>query len=248
MSSEFPETRWSLVLRLRSPDEDEAATACAEICRNYWVPLYQFLRFQGDSREQAEDVVQGFFAKLLEKGWLKSVEPLVVTDDAGNSSNRGRLRSYLLSCLRAYRAKVYRHDHAMKRGGKHEQVFGDFSEAESGVISLTDSGLRPDELYDRAWALAVIKRATDRLKLRYEKKGRGDDYTRLEPFLNGDAPGALADLARRDGEDEGKLRSDLHRLRKRLRECIHEEVNLTLDPASGISCEEELANLQRALL
>lgn len=247
MSGEFPETRWSLILRLRSHDEVEAGEACAEICRNYWVPLYQFLRLQGDTREQAEDVVQGFFAKVLEKGWLRSVEPLIAGEEGEVAPHRGRLRSYLLACLRAYRAKLHRHDHAQKRGGGHDRVFADFSDAESGYHALADTGLQPDELFDRAWALALIQRASKRLRDRYEKKGRLDDYLRLEPFLYRDPPSALAELAREIGQDEGKIRSDLHRLRKRLRECVHEEVGKTLDTAAGISCEEEVASLMKAL-
>lgn len=247
MPDEFPETRWSLVLRLRSPDEDEAAAACAEICRNYWVPLYQLLRLQGDSREQAEDVVQGFFLKVLEKGWLRSVEPLVAEAGEAAAPNRGRLRSYLLACLRAYRAKQYRHEQAAKRGGGLDRVFGDFSEAESGLASIAGAELGPDEQFDRAWAVTLISRASQRLRDRYVKKGRGDLYDALEPLLGGDQRGSIQSLSRTLNIDENTLRSDLHRLRKRLREFICAEVSETLDPGSGITAEEELSALMRAL-
>lgn len=247
MPDEFPETRWSLVLRLRSADEDEAAAACAEICRNYWVPLYQFLRLQGDSREEAEDVVQGFFLKVLEKGWLRSVEPFSASEDGAATQNRGRLRSYLLACLRAYRAKQYRHDQAVKRGGGLDRVFGDFSDAESGIASIAGAELGPDEQFDRAWAVTLIKRASQRLRDRYSKKGRGDLYDALEPLLSGDQRGSIQSLSRSLNVDENTLRSDLHRLRKRLRDCICAEVSETLDPVSGITADEELTALMRAL-
>lgn len=246
MPDEFPETRWSLVLRLRSPDEDEAAAACAEICRNYWVPLYQFLRLQGDSREQAEDVVQGFFLKVLEKGWLRSVEPLVTGEEEA-APNRGRLRSYLLACLRAYRAKQYRHEQAAKRGGGLDRVFGDFSDAESGLASIAGAELGPDEQFDRVWAVTLIRRASRQLRERYAEKGRADLYDALEPLLNGGQHGSIGALAAKLGSDESALRTDLHRLRKRLRESVINEITSTLDPEAGVSAEEELASLMNAL-
>lgn len=271
MSSEFPDTRWSLIARVRSDDPAESSEALAEICRDYWMPLYQFLRIQGDSKEQAEDVVQGFFEKVIEKGWLERIEPMVAAQaggaeasgrgggeegttppviDEGEGGSRvrlGRLRSYLLACLKAYRAKVYRAGQAAKRGGGLTMVSTDLEGAESAIRSLAETGLGPEEQFDRAWALALVRAATERLRARYESKGRGDLFDALEPCLASAEPPRYEQIGVRLGVGEGKLRTDLHRLRKRLRDQIREEVARTIDPRSGVGIEEELSNIAKAL-
>jgi len=265
MSEQFPETRWSLIVRIRSDDPVESGEALAEVCRDYWMPLYQFLRFQGDSKEQAEDAVQGFFEKLIEKGWLERIEPMVASlvqedpsapaaadlqDPQDSRSSRvrlGRLRSYLLACLKAYRAKVYRAGQAAKRGGGLSLVPSDLEGAESAVVTLAAAGLGPEEQFDRAWAVALIRAATEKLRDRYERKGRQELFDALSPCLSDTGELSYREIAARLGVEEGKLRTDAHRLRKRLRDQIREEVARTVDPRSGVTVEEELRNLSLAL-
>jgi len=262
MSEQFPETRWSLIVRIRSDDPVESGEALAEVCRDYWMPLYQFLRFQGDSKEQAEDAVQGFFEKLIEKGWLERIEPMVASfaqddpsapaasapqDSCGSRVRLGRLRSYLLACLKAYRAKVYRADRAAKRGGGLSLVTADLEGAESAVVALAATGLGPEEQFDRAWATALIRAATDKLRARYESKGRWELFDALSPCLSDTGELSYREIAARLGVEEAKLRTDVHRLRKRLRDQIREEVARTIDPRSGVTVEEELRNIALAL-
>ncbi len=246
---QFPDTRWSLVIRIRSDDDEIAHEALSEICRTYWRPLYRFLRLQGDSREQAEDVVQGFFEKILEKGWLERVAPPDETEGSDDHAVRkARLRSYLLACLRAYRAKEYRREQAVKRGGGLFKLSLDIDTAEAGLAEVAASGRSPEAEFDRAWALEVIGRAQDALRRRYEAKGKGPLFTALEPFLAGsETEESYADLGARLGITESKVKTEMHRLRSRLRGSILEEVSRTIEERSDITIEDELTHLLMAL-
>jgi DNA-directed RNA polymerase specialized sigma24 family protein len=239
---QFPTTSWSLVMQIRSSDEVIVRKALESICRDYWPPLYRFVRLQGASAEQAEDEVQGFFAKMLEKGWLESIET------PGQSGTPGSLRAFLLSCFKAYRANEYRRENAQRRGGAFQRVHAEFDSSDTDLMDLQPStGRSPDDEYDRAWAMEVLNRATHSLRQRYIAKGRADQFTALEPYLMEGSGEPQTAIAERLGSSPAKLKTDIHRLRQRFRESIREEVARTLAPDAGVSVDEELAHLIRCL-
>jgi len=238
----FPTTSWSLVLQIRSSDEKVVRQALENICRDYWPPLYRFVRIQGASPEQAEDEVQGFFQKMLEKGWLESIET------PKQDGTTGTLRSYLLTCLKAYRANEHRRENALRRGGGFQRIHMEPESDDSDVIDLQPASDRsPEEEYDRAWAMEVLNRATHALRQRYIAKGRAEQFAALEPYLMEGSGEPQAALAEKLGSTTAKLKTDIHRLRQRFREAIRDEVSRTLAPDAGISVDEELAHLIRSL-
>lgn len=228
----FHTTRWSLVAAARSADADASPRALAELCEAYWPPLYAWLRRDGHSEEDSLDLVQGFLARLLEKG------------DLAPDRERGRFRSYLLGALKNFVSNVDRAERTLRRGGAHERVALDTAVVEQQCAD--DAALAPDASFERRWALTVIDRALERLRLEYESRGRGALFESLRPLLtgHGDAPEA-GELAERLGLSSSALKVTLHRLRRRMGELVRAEIADTL--REGEDVEAELATLFAAL-
>src|SRR5277367_5884682 len=140
----FPATRWSVVLRARSTDP-AAKAALAELCRMYWRPVYSFLRRQGNASHDAEDLTQGFFVILLEQ------ESFARVDEA-----KGRLRSFLLVALKRFAANEYKRERTQKRGGAVTHVPIDTGDAEEYYTAELATGLSPDLLFERHWAITLL--------------------------------------------------------------------------------------------
>lgn len=239
----FPATRWSLIVRIREGDEKETGEALESICRDYWLPLYSFLRIKGDPPEQAEDIVQGFFLDMLSREGFAKVE--LPEGGAGT-----KLRSFLLACLKNYRAKVYRADTAQKRGGTDSPVVIDTEMAERRLADVSGNAQDPERAYDQAWALNLIRNATSQVERDYEERGKGEIFKELEPLLSWNATSGettYAEVAARIGTNEQAVKTGIHRLRKRVREAIKSEISRTIDTRSGGSVEEELMSLFSAL-
>ncbi|MDB6079453.1 MAG: hypothetical protein JWO82_3200 [Akkermansiaceae bacterium] len=228
----FATTRWSLV---RAAGPGDSPVALEELCRLYWFPVYAVARRSGRKPEDAQDLAQGFFARLLEKRWLDHA------DDA-----RGRFRNYLLTALKRYLANEWHREHARKRGGYGEVVPLDAELAERLYAEEGGHGSSPDELFDRRWALAMLDAAMARLEQEYQAGGRAAEYARLLPGLTaGRGETDYAALAQAGATTEGAVRVALHRLRKRFRTLMRDEVARTV--ASDDEVAEEMAALMRAL-
>ncbi|MCP3919669.1 MAG: sigma-70 family RNA polymerase sigma factor [bacterium] len=235
----FHTTLWDVV-RVAGDGEDPArGAALEELCRRYWYPLYAYLRRNGEGTEDASDLVQGFFASFLARDDLSGLDP-----------DGGRFRSYLLGALRHYASDQRDHDRAEKRGGGRTPVSIQMESAEeryaSAIWSIEPADERtPERLFDRDWALATLARVLERL--RDEQTGRrAEVFARLRCFLDGSTKlDGYASAAEELGMTSGAVKVAVHRLRRRYRELLEQEVRDTL-PEGG-EVEPELRALFEAL-
>lgn len=215
-------TRWSLV----ADAAGEAEPSLEALCRQYWQPVYAVARLAGNNVETARDLTQGFFAKLLEKGWLADAD-----------RGKGRFRTFLVTALKRYMVNEWHREHAAKRGGFAETVPLDAEMAERIGANDASRQLSPDELFDRRWALALLDTALRRLEQECpEFETLKDSLTAGRGEIEYDA------LAEKLGTSEGAARVAVHRLRKRYRALIREEV------ARTVSNENEVDGEMRALM
>lgn len=235
---QFHTTRWSMVV-LAGQDDAQGHRALAELCRIYWYPLYAFLRRQGRDRESARDLTQGFFTRLIEKADLARVE-----------TGRGRFRSYLLAGLKHFAANEWHKEQASRRGGGQAilplELDLDLDGAEQRYRLEPADPTTPERLFDRRWALTLLKTVLDRLQEEMQARGHRQRFEHLKVFLEGDGSGpAYEDLARELSMTPGAVKVNVHRMRKRFRELLRQEVAQTLaDPEDA---GDELQHLLEAL-
>ena len=213
----------------------QADVALEELCRTYWYPLYVYVRRRGHSREDAEDLTQGFFARLLEKNYLEGV-----------SSEKGKFRSFLLVVLKRFMANEWDRANSLKRGGGVAPLSLDWQDAETRYQINPADNLSPDKLYDRAWAVIVLERVIIRLRDENENDGKAGQYEKLKSFLmlgKGEIP--YANAAAELKMTEGAVRVAVHRLRQRYRELLRDEISQTL--ANPSQADEEMQALFSAL-
>lgn len=205
--------------RRATPQSDRALE---ELCRTYWFPLYAYVRRRGHTKEDAEDLTQAFFARFLEKNYLE-----------GLSAERGRFRAFLLASLKHFLANERDKAQRQKRGGQTPHLSLDWQTADTQFqVAATDEP-SPDRAFDREWAVALLGKVIERLRVECEAEGRGGQFTDLRVFLTA-GKGALshADAARSLGMEETAVRVAVHRLRKRYRQLLRDEIAQTLaDPA-----------------
>ena len=225
----FLTTRWSRVVRAGDGDADTALQALGELCRDYWRPLYFFARRKGNSAEDAQDLTQGFIAKLLESGSF-------------SRANRelGRFRTFLLGAFVNYMANQHRSQMTEKRGGDVQLESLDDPDLETDYAA--HDTMTPERLYERSWALALLERVMLRLREEYEKAGRLRLWEAIEPQLTGGAgrPG-YAKMAAELGMSESALTVAVHRMRKRYGVLLREEIAATVVDAPEV--DDELRHL-----
>lgn len=217
--------------RRSTPQSDRALE---ELCRAYWYPLYAYVRRHGHSKEDAEDLTQGFFAAFLRRNYLGDVR-----------SEKGRFRAFLLAALKHFLANEYDRAGRQKRGGGLTPLSLDWQGADTRYQIDPPDQLSPDKLYDRAWATTLLGQVITRLRDECAAEGKADVFEQLKPFLTvGKRDIPYAEAATKAGLNEGAARVAVHRLRKRYRELLREEIAQTLsDPAD---LDEELRALFRA--
>jgi RNA polymerase sigma-70 factor (ECF subfamily) len=192
--------------------------ALEELCRTYWYPLYAYVRRKGHSREDAEDLTQGFFTRLLEKNYLEGI-----------SSDKGKFRTFLLVAFNRFLANEWDRANRQKRGGGAVTLSLDWEDADSRYQITPADTLSPDKLYDRTWAVIVLERVITRLRDENGAEGKAKLYEQLKSFLTmgkGEIPYAQAAVALE--LTEGAVRVAVHRLRRRYRELLREEIAQTL--------------------
>jgi RNA polymerase sigma-70 factor (ECF subfamily) len=217
------------------PDPGRSRAALAELCGAYWYPLYAFIRRRGHGPDEAADLVQGYFARLLEKGVLASAD-----------RDRGRFRSFLMADCSHYLSHERAWGSARKRGGGRAGVSIDLRDAEGRFLNEPAEGLTPEQVFERAWAVALLGRVLDALGDEYDRGGRGEVFERLKPVLT-DGPGAVryAEIAAALGSTEGAVQAAVHRLRRRYGELLRAQIAATLgDPAD---VDDEIRSLFAAL-
>lgn len=231
----FEPTRWSLVLRAGAEDTARRHTALSELYAAYWSPLYAFLRRGGRSQEEAQDLTQEFFVRLLDGSLLSAADPA-----------KGRFRTLLLAGLRHHDANARRANLAAKRGGGLQLVPLDFAMVEERCWAESPKDDSPELAFDRAWANVVIDRASVRLRTDYHATGKGPLFDELYPrLLGGRQEGGLAAAADRLGMNEGGVKMAMSRLRQRFGEALQAEVAHTV--GSRAEMREELRYLLSVL-
>jgi DNA-directed RNA polymerase specialized sigma24 family protein len=234
VSASFATTRWTLVLAAHDSDVPKSKAALAELCHTYWQPLYAHARRHPLPPADAEDAVQGFFARLLRLESLATVE-----------RSRGRFRAFLLGSFSHYLADLRDHTRAEKRGA-HLLTPLDTAAVETVFASTAAPDLPPDRAFDRAWALALLSRVTAQLRDEHTATNRTALFDALSPHLAGrraDAP--HAELAAKLNLSEPAIRVALHRLRQRYRQLLRDEIAHTVARESDI--DDELRHLLTAL-
>ena len=213
----------------------QAEVALEELCRTYWYPIYAYVRRHGHSREDAEDLTQAFFARLLEKNYLEGIK-----------NDKGKFRAFLLVALKHFLSNEWDRANCQKRGGGIRPLSLDWQDANTRYQINPADHLSPDKLYDRAWAVTMLERVITRLRDESSAEGKGRLYEQLRTFLmmgKNDIPYAKAAAALE--MTEGAVRVAIHRLRRRYRELLREEIAQTLsDPAQA---DEEMQALFSAL-
>lgn len=227
----FEDTRWSLVHRAASAG-DGAQEALASLCQAYWQPLYSFLRARGYSKDDASDLLQGFFLVLIEKNFIQVARP-----------EAGRFRSFLLTALVRYVSNDSAKNRALKRGGGVLHIRIDADEAEMLHDRIPSGQGTPEEIFERQWALGILERALDELSRTYRDAHKEKLFEALSPVL-ANAGGPDVDylaVCERLQMTPGAVRVAAHRLRQRYRDTIRKIVMETVSTEAQV--DEELAHL-----
>jgi RNA polymerase sigma factor (sigma-70 family) len=231
-NSRFEMTRWSVVIAAQQ-DEPAARGALESLCTMYWYPLYSFVRRQGRTPHDAQDLTQEFFARLLEKGWLDGV-----------AREKGKFRSFLLASMKHFLANERDHARAQKRGGGRSMISLDTGSAESRYAMEPQDPVTPERVFDRQWALTLLEQVLARLRDEFTAGGKAALFDELKSTLTG-VQTPYSQIAGKLGMTEGAVKVSAHRLRQRYRELIRSEVAQTVDGEKNV--DEELRDLMSAL-
>ena len=240
LSPQFATTRWSLVLQARDKAAPEAREALGHLCRAYWYPLYAFVRKRTRDGHEAQDLTQGFFTRLLEQDFLDEVHP-----------ERGRFRAFLLAAIKHFVANEWDRERAAKRGGGRRVVSldamaFDWDSGESRFLTEPSHDLTAERLFERQWAIALLDRVLSRLRDEHTVGGKLAQFEVLQPFLSLDRDLAnYAEAARQLGTTEAAARVAAHRLRKRYRSLLRDEIAQTV--ATPEDVDDEIRHLFEAL-
>lgn len=227
----FVTTHWSLVLAARANDSTQANEALASLCRTYWYPLYAYVRRRGYPPEDAQDLTQEFFARLLQQGWLGQAD-----------RKRGRFRTFLLSAMSHFLNNEWDKARAQKRGGAVQLVPLQPDTAETRYTKEPADPLTPEQAYERRWAITLLDEVLQRLQRECESDGKTQLFEALKPCLVGERdtqPYAI--LATRLRLSEGAVKVAVHRLRQRFRQLLRDEIANTV--ASSADLDEEMHHL-----
>jgi RNA polymerase sigma-70 factor (ECF subfamily) len=229
----FATAHWSVVLAARDQPAVEAHVAMEQLCRRYWYPVYAYLRREGHSPVDAEDLTQEFLARLIANRDLQHVEP-----------KRGKFRSFLLGTLKHFLADERKRVSAQERGGRQTIVSFDAASAAARFELEPADTVTPETPFERQWALTVLGGVRDRLRARHEQRGKAELFAALEPCLGGSGqPMSYAEIGATFEMSEGHVKVAVHRLRKEFGEMLREEIAGTV--ASEAEIDEEIRHLIR---
>ena len=238
-SGMFPATRWSCVSMLRrDPASPEGQRALGDLCAAYWYPIYLFARRKGQSVADAQDLTQGFFARILGGGLF-----------ANARESEGKMRSFVLTAFTRHMADEWDRSQTQKRGGDVEILSLDFEDGEQRFLheSIPDSQ-SVDEGFDRAWARSVLEQAGNALQQECATAGKADLFSAISPLITGSGDAESYDhLAKTTGMTPEALRQAVRRLRIRFRDLLRQTVADTLHDPDAKAIDDELVALRAAL-
>ena len=223
-----------MVLRAVEADSVDARMALESLCREYWYPLYAFVRQKGFKPEVAEDLTQAFFAFLFEKNSLAKAD-----------QSRGRFRTFLLHCLTNFLNNQWREAQAQKRGGNLQIFALDFEHGESRYQGEPYHDLTPERIFDRSWAITLLGNVFDDLRQYYTERSQGELFQALKPHLIGEGPTSYHELANGLNMSEGALRVAVHRMRDRCKDVLRKRILETVDSSAEI--DDEIRDLFNTL-
>ena len=230
-AAQFPQTLWSVVLLAGQSSSLRSQEALATLCRAYWFPLYAYLRRQGKSPHDAQDLTQGFLAHLLEKNTLSRAQ-----------RTKGKFRSFLLASLQYFLADERDKAQAQKRGGGATLIALDNRGAEQRYQAQPVEKLDPAKVFERRWAMTLLDRTLSRLEAEFAGPGRKERFEQLQVFLLGEPKTiSYAEAGKRIGIKEGAVKVAVLRLRQRFRELLRAEI------ASTVANEQEVEEEMRYL-
>ncbi len=231
----FTTTHWSVVLSAGARSSPQSDVALAALCETYWGPLYAYVRRLGYSAHDAQDLTQGFFTRLLEKDFLKDVD-----------HQRGRFRSFLLGALKHFLSHERESARAQKRGGGRVPFSLNFQDAEDRYGLEPADRTTPEHIYQRRWALTLLDRVIRRLEQEHRSAGKQQTFAALKEFLTaGHASQSYRRVAEVLGISEGAVKVAVHRLRRRYRELLKDEIAQTV--TSPTEVEDEIRELFAAV-
>ena len=222
----FATTHWSVVLAAQAAHTPHATETLEQLCQTYWYPLYVFVRRQGRSPEDAQDLTQEFFARLLEKNYLAQV-----------AREKGKFRSFLLAALRHFLSDQRDRARAVKRGGGADCLSQDAQTAEERYRLEPVDRMDAEKTYERRWAMTLLEQALTRLRDENVAAGKAELFEHLRSFVAGETDSSCAEAAAQLALTESAVKSALHRLRQRYRELVREEIAQTVADPTEIDAE-----------
>jgi RNA polymerase sigma factor (sigma-70 family) len=223
----FATTRWSVVLGAGQRLDPNAAAALAELCQRYWYPLYAYVRRRGNDADEARDLTQEFFLRLLEKNTLAVATP-----------ERGRFRAFLLTALKNFLANERERAGAKKRGGGRLPLSLDFDSGETRFKFEPAHQLTAERLFERQWTITLLDRVMSQLQEEHRAAGKLPQFELLRGSILGEDPSdSYARIGDALGMAEGAARTAAHRLRKRYRELLRAEIAETVGDPSEVDAE-----------
>jgi RNA polymerase sigma factor (sigma-70 family) len=223
----FVTTHWSVVLTAGRSDTPRAHAALEKLCRAYWFPLYAYVRRRGYSVEDAQDLTQEFFARVLERHWLARADQA-----------KGRFRTFLLTAMERFLANEWDKVRALKRGGGQRNIPIQLNTAETRYgVEPADTGT-PEQAFEYRWAVALLDQVVTQLEAEFRARDQADLFASLKPCLVGDrAALPYAELAAKLGIEEGTVKVAVHRLRQRYRELLRAEIANTVESPAEVDAE-----------
>jgi RNA polymerase sigma-70 factor (ECF subfamily) len=223
----FVTTRWTLVLAAADTASPDSREALAALCQDYWYPLYVYARRRGHGPEDARDLTQGFFAKLLEKNYLKAAD-----------RERGKFRTFMLTALQRYMANEWDRERAQKRGGGKPPISLDLEWAEGGLAQEPADDMTPEDVFERCWAMAQFEKVIERMRGEMSLPGREARFELLKGYVTGEGGNLpYREVAKQLEVSESSVKVAVHRMRKRFGELLREEVRQTVDRPESVDAE-----------
>ncbi len=235
-AAQFATTHWSLVLSAGHRSSPDSRRALESLCEAYWYPLYAYVRRRVSDVNEAQDLTQAFFVELLQKNYVGSATP-----------QRGRFRAFLLTALKHFLSKQWDKARAQKRGGGRASISLDFKaldfkDADSRYHIEPCGGLTAEQLYDRQWALTLLRQIMQRLENEFAEKGKAKQFQHLSGFIIGEHSGTTyCDVAAKLNMTEAAAKMAAHRMRRRYRHLLREEIAQTVDGPDDV--DDEIRNL-----
>ena len=231
----FDTTHWSLVLAAGGDESSQARQALAALCETYWYPLYAYVRRQNHDADDARDLTQAFFARLIEKQDVQDAR-----------RERGRFRSFLLAAMKHFLLNQAQYERALKRGGGQTLLSLDVETAEGRYLREPPDTSTPEALFEKQWALTVLGRALARVRCDAADAGKTAEFDALKACLTGDIPrGSYRTVGEPLGLSENAVKVAVHRLRRRFQRALRAQISETV--LTDAEVEEEMRYLFRAL-